>query len=458
MIDPASFRDPSGFVFRREGILYRQVQSPAAADWEAFRSSGLLDRLVADRLLVDHTDAPLELAAVPDAVAVLQPRPLDFISYPYEWSFSQLQEAALLTLDLQSRALDAGMRLKDASAYNIQLDAGRPIHIDTLSFEVAAPTEPWPAYRQFCEHFLAPLALMAHRDVRCGLMLRDFIDGIPLDLAARLLPVRTRLNLGLASHIHLHAGAQRRASKDAAPATDAPKRERRISATGQRAVLDSLRRTVAGLKWEPTSHWTEYASSTSYSDAATASKGELVREMLASVGGSTAWDVGANTGAYSVMAADAGYRVIAWDQDAGSVEAHWRRVRGGSGPRILPLICDLANPSPAIGWALEERASFLERGEPDVMLALALVHHLAIGNNVPLPGIARLFARMARMAIVEFVPKEDPMTRRLLAARRDIFEHYTLDGFRAAVGDSFRIVREAPITDSPRTLFLLERR
>ena len=458
MIDPASFRDPSGFVFRREGILYRQVQSPAAADWEAFRSSGLLDRLVADRLLVDHTDAPLELAAVPDAVAVLQPRPLDFISYPYEWSFSQLQEAALLTLDLQSRALDAGMRLKDASAYNIQLDAGRPIHIDTLSFEVAAPTEPWPAYRQFCEHFLAPLALMAHRDVRCGLMLRDFIDGIPLDLAARLLPVRTRLNLGLASHIHLHAGAQRRASKDAAPATDAPKRERRISATGQRAVLDSLRRTVAGLKWEPTSHWTEYASSTSYSDAATASKGELVREMLASVGGSTAWDVGANTGAYSVMAADAGYRVIAWDQDAGSVEAHWRRVRGGSGPRILPLICDLANPSPAIGWALEERASFLERGEPDVMLALALVHHLAIGNNVPLPGIARLFARMARMAIVEFVPKEDPMTRRLLAARRDVFEHYTLDGFRAAVGDSFRIVREAPITDSPRTLFLLERR
>jgi hypothetical protein len=458
VIDPASFRDPSGFVFRREGILYRQVQPPAAADWEAFGSSGLLDRLVADRLLVDHNDAPPELAALPDAVAVLQPRPLDFISYPYEWSFSQLKEAALLTLELQLRALDAGMRLKDASAYNIQLDAGRPILIDTLSFEVAAPTEPWPAYRQFCEHFLAPLALMAHRDVRCGLMLRDFIDGIPLDLAARLLPGRTRLNLGLASHIHLHAGAQRRASKDAPPASDAPKRERRISATGQRALLDSLQRTVAGLKWEPTSHWTEYASSTSYSDAATASKGEIAREMLASVGGSTAWDVGANTGVYSAMAADAGYRVIAWDQDAGSVEAHWRRVRGGSGPRILPLICDLANPSPAIGWALEERASFLERGEPDVMLALALVHHLAIGNNVPLPGVARLFARMAPMAIVEFVPKEDPMTRGLLAARRDIFGHYTLEGFRAAFGDSFRIVREAPVTDSPRTLFLLERR
>jgi len=457
VIDPASFRDPSGFVFRREGVLYRQVQPSAAADWDAFRSSGLLDRLVADRLLIDHTDAPPDLAALPDAVAVLQPRPLDFISYPYEWSFSQLKEAALLTLELQSRALDAGMRLKDASAYNMQFDAGRPILIDTLSFEVAAETEPWPAYRQFCEHFLAPLALMAHRDVRCGLMLREFIDGIPLDLAARLLPGRTRLNLGLASHLHLHAGAQRRAANQPPPVSGSAPRERRISATGQRALLDSLQRTVSGLKWEPTSHWTEYASTTSYSDAATASKGEIVREMLAAVRGRSAWDVGANTGFYSAIAADAGYRVIAWDQDAGSVEAHWRRVRGGAAPRILPLICDLANPSPAIGWALEERASFLDRGEPDVMLALALVHHLAIGNNVPLPGIARLFARMAPHAIVEFVPKEDPMTRRLLAARRDIFDHYSLDGFRAAFGESFRIVREAPIADSPRTLFLLER-
>ena len=457
MIDPASFRDPSGFVFRREGVLYRQVQPSAAADWAAFHSTGLLDRLLADGLLVDHADARLELAALPDAVAVVRPRTLDFISYPYEWSFSQLKESALLTLELQSRALDAGMRLKDASAYNIQFDAGRPILIDTLSFEVAEATAPWPAYRQFCEHFLAPLALMAHRDVRCGLMLREFIDGIPLDLAARLLPGRTRLNLGLASHLHLHAGAQRRASRQPAPRDDAVPRERRISATGQRALLDSLRRTVAGLKWEPTSHWTEYASTTSYSDAATASKGEIVRDMLAAAGGRAAWDVGANTGVYSEMAADAGYRVIAWDQDAGSVEAHWRRVRGAGNPPILPLILDLANPSPAIGWGLQERASFLERGEPDVILALALVHHLAIGHNVPFEHLAAFFASVARALVIEFVPKEDPMTRRLLAARRDIFERYSIDGFRAAFGESFRIVRETPIADSPRTLFLLER-
>jgi ribosomal protein L11 methylase PrmA len=457
-IDPASFRDPSGFVFRRDGVLHRQIQGPAAADWEAFHTTGLLDALVADRLLVEHEETPLEEAASAGAVAVIRPRPLDFISYPYEWCFSQLKEAALLTLDLQARALDRGMRLRDASAYNVQFDDGRPILIDSLSFEAAPPTEPWPAYRQFCEHFLAPLALIAHRDARCGLMLRDFIDGIPLDFATRLLPGRTRLNLGLASHLHAHAGAQRRASNAPPPDPDAKPAERRISETGQRALLDSLRRTVAGLRWEPSSHWTGYASATSYSEAGTASKGRIVREMLEAVGGSSAWDVGANTGVYSALAAEAGYRVVAWDQDAGSVEAHWRQVRGDAARSILPLVLDLSNPSPSLGWALEERGSFLDRGEPDVILALALVHHLAIGNNVPLPNVARLFARMSPHAIVEFVPKEDPMTRRLLAARRDIFEGYSIEGFRAAFGDAFSIVREAPIEDSPRTLFLLERR
>ncbi|MEO5985436.1 MAG: SAM-dependent methyltransferase, partial [Candidatus Limnocylindria bacterium] len=406
----------------------------------------------------DHEEEPIARAAVEGAVVVIRPRRIDMISYPYEWAFSQLKEAALLTLELQSRALDAGMRLKDASAYNIQFDAGRPILIDSLSFESAPATEPWPAYRQFCEFFLAPLALIAHRDARCGLLLREFIDGVPLDLAARLLPGRTKLNLGLSAHIHLHASAQRRAAKEAPPVDGAARPSRRVSQTGQRALLDSLRRTVSGLRWKPESHWAGYATTTSYTDAATASKGRTVREMLAAAEGATAWDVGANTGVYSAMAAEAGYRVVAWDQDAASVEAHWLRVRGDGNPAVLPLILDLANPSPAIGWALEERGSFLERGEPDLILALALVHHLAIGNNVPLPSVARLFARMAPKAIVEFVPKDDPMTRRLLAARRDIFDGYTLDGFRRAFEGSFRIVREAAIEESTRTLFLLERK
>jgi ribosomal protein L11 methylase PrmA len=454
-VDPASFRDPSGFVFRRGGVLYRQIQRSAAEGWGAYLASGLHARLVADGLIVEHADASLDLAVVPDAAAVIQPRPLEFISYPYEWCFSQLKAAALLTLEVQSRALAAGFRLRDASAYNVQLDGGRPILIDSLSVEAAPPTEPWPAYRQFCEHFIAPLALMAYRDIRCGLMLREYIDGIPIDLAATLLPGRTRLNLGLSAHVHLHARAQRRAADERSAPSG---RRQSVSKTGQLALLDSLRRTVEGLRYEPSGGWTGYATATSYSEAATASKAAILRDMLGAVAGTRAWDLGANVGVYSAMAADAGYRVIAFDQDAASVEAHWRRLGSDGHASVLPLVMDLSNPSPALGWALEERASILDRGEPDVIMALALIHHLAIGNNVPLALIAALFARMAPRAIVEFVPKEDPMVQRLLSSRDDIFDRYTIDGFRAAFGGPFSIVREAPIEDSPRTVFLLERR
>lgn len=405
--------------------------------------------------MVEHEDADLSTAARPGAVAVIRPRELALISYPYEWSFSQLREAALATLELQRRALAAGMRLKDASAYNIQFDAGRPILIDSLSFEAGDPSEPWPAYRQFCEHFLAPLALIAYRDPRCSLMLRDFIDGIPVDYAAALLPWRTRLRPGLLAHLHLHAGAQRRAQ--AAAPTAEHRQPRRMSQTGQEAILDNLRRSVESLHWNPGGHWVQYGIETSYSPSGAASKRAIVERMLERAGGTVVWDLGANVGTYSTIAAGNGRQVIAFDQDASSVEHHWRTLSAEARASVLPLVMDLANPSPALGWALEERRSLIERGPADIVLALALVHHLAIGNNVPLDRVADLAARLGRWAIIEFVPKEDPMTRHLLAARRDVFPGYTLDGFRAAASERFRIVEEAAIEDSLRTLFLLER-
>jgi hypothetical protein len=454
-LEPASFRDPSGLVFRRDGVLHRQIQASAQADWAAFTGSGLAASLVADRLMVEHDEVDVGLAARPGAVTVIRPRELPLISYPYEWSFGQLREAALLTLELQRRALDAGMRLKDASAYNVQFDGGRPILIDSLSFEVGDPSEPWAAYRQFCEHFLAPLALIAYRDPRCGLMLRDFIDGIPVDYAAALLPWRSRLRPGLLAHLHLHAGAQRRAQ--AAGPTASHARPRRMTLTGQQAILDNLRRSVEGLRWNPGGHWVQYGIETSYSAAGAASKRAIVERLLERAGGSVVWDLGANVGTYSTIAAGNGRHVIAFDQDASSVEHHWRTLDATARASVLPLVMDLANPSPALGWALEERRSLIERGPADVLLALALVHHLAIGNNVPLERVADLLARLGRWAVVEFVPKEDPMAQHLLAARKDVFPNYTLDGFRTALGGRFRLVDEARIEDSLRTLFLLER-
>jgi hypothetical protein len=405
--------------------------------------------------MVEHEAADLSVAAHPGAVAVIRPRELPLISYPYEWSFSQLREAALLTLELQRRALSVGMRLKDASAYNVQFDAGRPILIDTLSFEAGDPAEPWPAYRQFCEHFLAPLALIAYRDPRCGLMLRDFIDGIPVGYASKLLPMRSRLRPGLLAHLHLHGAAQRR-SQAAAPTTR-HRQPRRMTQTGQEAILDNLRRTVEGLHWSPGGHWVQYGIETSYTAAGATSKRAIVERMLAATGGRLVWDLGANVGTYSTIAAGAGRQVIAFDQDASSVEHHWRTLTAEARASVLPLVMDLTNPSPALGWALEERRSLIQRGPADVLLALALVHHLAIGNNVPLERVADLLSRLGRWAIVEFVPKDDPMAQHLLSARRDVFPDYTIDGLRAAVGGRFRVVEEAPIQDSLRTLFLLER-
>ncbi len=455
--DPGSYRDPSGFVYRRDGVLYRQVNASYAPHWDALVSSAFLDGLIRSEKLIPHEPAGLEHAAAPGAHAVILPESLEFISYPYEWTFGQLRDAALLTLEVQVAALAAGFTLKDASAYNVQFHRGRPILIDSLSFERATPDAPWIAYRQFCEHFLAPLALMAYRDVRAGLMLRDFIDGLPLDLASRLLPGRTRLRFGLLSHIHLHARAQRRYGDEGEAAKTRP--QPKMSGLRQAALLDNLRATVERLSWTPQgTEWADYAEHTSYSDAATEDKDRLVRDAVVGAGGGLVWDLGANTGRFSRIASDVGRRVVAFDIDPAAAERHYRTIRRDDTRTILPLVMDLANPSPGLGWAGHERASLVERANADVVMALALVHHLAIGRNVPLDAISSLFAALAPAAIVEFVPKDDPMVRHLLATREDVFPDYTMEGFRRAVSRDFEILAENPIMGSPRTLVRLRRR
>jgi len=453
--DPGSFRDPSGFVFRRDGVLYRQVNRFFADEWQAAVDAGILRRWQEAGNLVGHDVADISLAADPDrALAVLRPDPIAFISYPYEWTFGQLKDAALLTLDLQEDAERTGFTLRDASAYNIQVDRGRPILIDSLSVEPLNPAEPWAAYRQFCQHFVAPLALMARRNIQCGLMLRDHVDGIPLDLASTLLPGRTRLSVGLASHIHLHARAQRRFA-------DAGSSARRATGMGvirRAALLDSLRRTIQDLRWSPGgTEWADYDRQTSYSDVGTRAKESIVEAMLRDAGGSVVWDLGANVGRFSAIAARLGRRVVAWDVDPAASERHYQRLKAAGETSVLPLVQDIVNPSPGLGWASAERAGFVDRSDADVVLALALVHHFAISNNVPLEWIASLLARLAPSAIVEFVPKDDPMVRRLLGSRRDVFADYTEDGFERAFGTHFRIVARMPIVDSTRIVYRMER-
>ena len=455
--DGASFRDPSGFVFWRDGRPYRQIQPAFAAEWDAFAGGPLERSLIEAGRLLPYERVDTALAATPGAHAVIAPEPIEFVCYPYEWTFGELRDAALLTLDVELEAIRAGWTLKDASAYNVVFRDARPVLIDSLSFEPLEDGAPWVAYRQFCEQFLGPLALMAHRDVRLADLLRADPDGVPLDLTARLLPLRTRLDFGLLSHVHLHARAQARhgANGTAASGTGRP----RLSRSRLEGLIGNLRSTVARLDWRPAgTEWAEYADRTSYSEMATVDKDRLVDAFVRQVPGPRVWDLGANTGRFSRIVADAGKRVVAFDIDPAAAERHYRAVRGAGRSDILPLVADVANPSPALGWAGRERRSLLERANADAVLALALVHHLAISRNVPLGLVLELFADLAPWAIVEFVPKDDPMVRRLLATRRDVFADYGLAGFRAAAMDRFEIVREEPIADSPRVLFLLRRR
>jgi hypothetical protein len=450
---PGSFRDPSGFLFLREGVLYRHVNPAYAEDYEHLKRSGLYESLAEDGKLVRHEEASSDAST--GAFRILRPERIPFVSYPYEWCFGQLKAAAELTLEIARKALGFGMCLKDASAYNIQFRGALPILIDTLSFRRLAPGEPWVAYRQFCQHFLAPLAVMAHRDARLSQLLRVYIDGLPLDLASELLPARTRLSFGLLTHLHMHARSQQRHESDAA----LPPSRRQMGKYGLVALLDSLQSVVSGLSWQGSGGgWADYYGHTNYSEGAREEKLRIVGGILSEAAPRTVWDLGANTGLYSEAAARAGAYTIAFDYDAAAVERHYRRCLDRKEPRILPLVLDLSNPSGGTGWANRERASLSERGPADLTLALALIHHLAIGNNVPFERIAEFLAGTGRTLVIEFVPKDDSQVQRMLATREDVFAEYTADSFERAFARHFRMVSKSPIRESGRTMYRMEQR
>jgi ribosomal protein L11 methylase PrmA len=451
----ASYRDPSGFVFRRDGQFLRQVNHSYREDYEQAERSGLFRSAIDRGFLIPHEEVTQPFADATAGWKVLRPRQLGFISYPYEWSFSQLKDAALATLSLQKQAMQHGMSLKDATAFNIQFDQSRPVLIDTLSFERYQEGQPWVAYRQMCRHFIAPLALMARRDVRLNQLFRTNLDGIPLDLASTLLPYFSRLRLGLLVHIHLHAKMDARH----AGSSEKPGSNGKLGRTQLAGIIDNLESAVKGLTWKPGgTEWSDYYQDTNYSRPGMDHKRKLVAEFIEAAAPKTVWDLGANTGEFSRLASDRGIDTVAFDIDPAAVEKNYLHVKAQGEKHLLPLLMDLTNPSPALGWNLAERSSLADRGPADLVLALALVHHLAISGNVPFGHIARFFHRLARKLVIEFVPKTDSQVSRLLVVRKDIFTDYTPDAFEAQFGEFFMIHRREPIVDSQRVLYLMERR
>ena len=447
----SSFRDPSGPLFTKEGVLHRRISNIYKKHWEHAERSGLHQELIREKLLIPHAD--LGPGGAVDAYRIIRPTRIPFISYPYEWCFSQLKDAALLTLEVQKRALRHEMILKDASAFNVQFLDGRPIFIDTLSFEMYEEGSPWIGYRQFCQHFLAPLALMSRTDIRLNRLFQIFLDGIPLDLASSLLPWSTWFSPLLLSHIHLHAKSQKRfESEKSAPVYKIPRHN-------LLALVDSLETAVKNLSLrKQDTEWGNYYQETNYSADAFRSKTEIVTEFLRTAGPKTVWDIGANTGEFSRLASEAGIRTIAFDIDPIAVEKYYRVVKRGKEKNVLPLLVDFTNPSPAIGWENDERTSLVERGPVDAIMALALVHHLAISNNVPLKRVAEFFSRSCKNLIVEFIPKTDSQVQKLLATREDVFPDYSEQGFENAFATYFIISGKKSVSDSKRTLYHMTKR
>lgn len=450
----SSFRDPSGFVFWRDQTLYRQINRRYQEDYDCLRSSGLYEQLVAAKLLIPHQEVTIAPERPEYAYQIIQPVRVPFVSYPYEWSFSQLKHAALLTLKIQEIALTCGMSLKDSSAYNVQFYQGRPIFIDTLSFERYRTGAPWVAYRQFCQHFLAPLALMAYTDIRLHQLLRIYIDGIPLDLTRKLLPVRTLLRFPLLLHLHVHAASASYFANKTIPAVS---RQKMMSRRAFAGLLDSLKSGIQSLRWRPAgTEWADYYHDTNYSATAFRHKHEALQAFLKEVSPHSVWDLGANTGEFSRLASQRGIPTIAFDFDPAVVEQLYLTTRAVSDPCLLPLLMDLTNPSPALGWQHQERQSLQARGPVDLVLALALIHHLAIGNNVPFRQAAHFFSSLGRTLVIEFVPKTDSQVQRLLVTRQDIFDAYTREEFERAFQEVFRIEQSIDLQESERRLYLMK--
>ena len=450
-IENSSFRDRSGFLFYYENEIYRIINFSYKKQYEKFMNSELYQKLEEKNLIISHSEIE-NLDIDCDYYKIIKPEKIPFISYPYEWSFSQLKDAALLTLRIQKAAMKYGMTLKDGSAFNIQFHNGHPIFIDTLSFEIYEEGQIWKPYKQFCQHFLAPLALISKKDVRLNLLSKTFIDGIPIDLAAKLLPKTTFGNFGLMAHIHAHAKSQKHYEDK-----DAKIKQKTLSKRSFEGLIESLKSSIEKMTWnENNTEWGDYYSDTNYTEKSFEEKKQFISLTIDQVKPKLVWDMGANTGVFSRLASTKGINTISYDIDPLAVEKNYLSSSQNSEQNILPLILDLTNPSSGIGWNHDERMSIIQRGPADMVFALALVHHLAISNNVPLNKLAEFFSQISKFLIIEFVPKSDSQVKRLLLTREDIFENYDEKNFEIEFSKFFKIINSKKILDSERTIYIME--
>jgi SAM-dependent methyltransferase len=452
-LEPGSFRDPESRVFYADGHVFRALSADGLSDFEALEATGLLDgERVVPTERADRAPA-LEGLLVHEPAAVLRHERIPFVSYPYEWTFSMLKDAALLQLDLLLAALEHDMVLKDSTPYNVQFKGARPTFVDVGSFERIREGEPWVGYRQFCMLYLYPLLLQSAKGVPFHPWLRGSIDGIRPSEIRPLMNFRDRFRKGVFTNVILHAKLEQRYAGKPQQVKDEVKRvfKKELFVANVR----KMRKLVESLRWDPPEGvWTAYGERNSYTDDDARRKDDFVREVATSRDWNLVWDIGANNGRYSRIAAEGAKTVVAVDADQGPVELLYRDLREEGSEQILPLTMNLADPSPGLGWRGLERKAMPERGTPDLVLALALVHHVAISANVPVMEFVDWLASLGSALVIEFPTREDPMVKQLLAPKRDgLHPDYELEFFERTLKDAFEVERSERLESGTRVLY-----
>jgi SAM-dependent methyltransferase len=456
--EPGSFRDRNGRIFYIDEATYRALSDKAYADWQALAATRFWSRYTDSGQIihterVDKDDLNGALKHAGDWAAFLQHHTVPYISYPYEWSFSMLRDAALLHLELLSAALDEDMILKDSSAYNIQWLGARPVFIDIPSFEKLPPGEPWAGYRQFCQLFLYPLLLQAYKDVEFHPWLRGSIDGIDPVQINNLMSLRDRLRPGVFTNVYLQAKMQAGfggSNKD----MKSELKQAGFSKQMIRSNVVRIHKLVAGLQWKAReSQWSAYTETHSYSDADLEKKADFVERAAAERNWARVWDVGCNTGKFSRIAARHADYVVAMDADQLCIDFLYDSLNREGVRNILPLRINLADASPALGWRGLERKSLTGRGKPDLVLCLALVHHVTIGANIPLLEYIQWLASLGAALVIEFVSKDDAMVKTLLRNKVDQYDDYYPDRFRQYLETVFTVKRHEVLGSGTRELY-----
>lgn len=451
----SSFRDPSGFMLVKDGVLLRQVNPVYFSQYRSLTDSGFYKKLFDTRLLIPHE----ETATTSDSIT-LKPEAIPFFSYPYEWSFSQYKHAALHTLKLQKYCLQNGYTLKDATAFNVTFHKGKPVFVDSLSFDLYTEGEPWRAYKQFLMHFLAPLVLAKYYGNDMLKLMQQYIDGMPLQKAAKLLPFTARFNPVLYTNIFLTAKYDSKFSND----TSAGKKEIKLSRNAQEKILDSLYSYINGLELKENTEWNDYYSVTNYDAAAFEYKKTLVRKWYQSVNAKKAVDLGGNDGTFSRVLKDIADELLVADIDPNAVNHNYLQVLKNKESNILPLVSDLLNPAPGIGFNNRERTPLQERikkNDYDVSLALALIHHISLTGNVPFAMSAEMFASLTPYLIIEFPDRGDSWVDFLLKSKREFaghFDYYNKANFEKDYAVFFDIMEKQQIPNTERTMYLLKRK